>query len=242
MAMADHQTGELRILHWNIHSWRDDTGAPNPATVADLIRAVDPHVVSLVEVDESWENVSMLDTLATDSGYASIFVPSFEFGGRTPTGGFGNALLSRLTVLAVRQRQLVWPPRHYDGTEPSEPRSVVFAQLETASKRIWIGSTHLPRTEATTRAAALQQLAATAQNLPSPWLLLGDYNTPASSWLGRYPSLRAVPFPAEPTYPAKAPVEAIDYCLAPQALPVHAAALAEVGSDHLPVLVQCWLD
>jgi endonuclease/exonuclease/phosphatase family metal-dependent hydrolase len=75
----------------------------------------------------------------------------------------------------------------------------------------------------------------TAQNLLSPWLLLGDYNTRRPSWLGQYPFLRAVPFPAEPTYPAKAPVEAIDYCLAPQALPVHAAALAQAGSDHLPV-------
>lgn len=240
--MADQQTRELRILHWNIHSWRDDAGAPNPATVAHLIRATDPHAVSLVEVDESWEYSSTLGTLAADTGYSSIFVPSFEFGGNTPAGGFGNAVLSRLPVSAVHQRQLLWPPRRYDGTEPSEPRSVLFAQLTTASGRIWVGSTHLPRTDATARTAALQQLAAIVQSFPSPWLLLGDYNTPASSWLGRYPSLRAFPFPAEPTYPVKQPVEAIDYCLAPQALPVYAAVLVKDGSDHLPILVRCWLD
>jgi endonuclease/exonuclease/phosphatase family metal-dependent hydrolase len=239
---VDHPTGELRVLHWNIHSWRNDTGARNQARVADLIRATDPHAVSLVEVDESWEHASTLDTLAADTGYSSIFVPSFEFGGSIPAGGFGNAVLSRLPVLAVRQRQLLWPPRRYDGTEPSEPRSVIFTQLTTASRRVWIGSTHLPRADVTTRAAALQQLAAIVQSLPSPWLLIGDYNTPADSWLGRHPSLRAFPYPAEPTYPAKEPVEAIDYCVAPQALPVHATVLAEDGSDHLPILVRCWPD
>ncbi len=46
--------GRLRMLHWNIHSWRDDAGAPNYAAVAGLIRETAPDVVSLVEVRESW--------------------------------------------------------------------------------------------------------------------------------------------------------------------------------------------
>lgn len=233
------QATELRILHWNIHSWRDDAGGSNLEAVAESVLATEPHVVSLVEVDESWRSPSSLDELATRCGYASIFAPSFEFGKDGPTGGFGNALLSKLPILAVRQRQLVWPPRRYDGSEQSEPRSVVFAKLQTATSPVWIGGTHLPRSEEGARTDALQRLTAIIQDLADPWLFLGDFNTPAASWLGAYPSLRAYPFPAEPTYPTDDPVEPIDYCVAPQALPVHAEALTATGSDHLPISVRC---
>ncbi|MDQ4031077.1 MAG: endonuclease/exonuclease/phosphatase family protein [Actinomycetota bacterium] len=231
---------ELRLLHWNIHSWRDDAGASNLESVVSLVQATDPHVVSLVEVDESWEHPPELDEVANHCGYVPIFVPTFEFGKDAPAGGFGNALLSKLPILAVQQRQLTWPPRLFDGSEPSEPRSVEFAKLKTATGHIWIGSTHLPRSETDTRTEATQQLAVIVRELSGPWLLLGDFNMPASVWLAAHPFLRSYPTPAEPTYPSKEPIEPIDYCVAPQELPVQAEVLPETGSDHLPLLAGCW--
>ncbi|MGH4010033.1 MAG: endonuclease/exonuclease/phosphatase family protein [Pseudonocardiaceae bacterium] len=231
------QSDELRLLHWNIHSWRDDAGSSNLESVINLVRVTDPHVVSLVEVDESWERPSALAEVAERCGYSSIFVPIFEFGNDAPVGGFGNALLSKLPILAVRQRQLLWPPKLYDGSEPSEQRSVLFAKFQTATRPVWIGSTHLPRSEAEAKAYAAQGLVAMTQGLTDQWLLLGDFNMPTSVWLDAYPFLAAYPTPAKSTYPAKDPVEPIDYCVAPQELPVQAEVLIEVGSDHLPVLV-----
>ena len=233
------QADELRLLHWNIHSWRDDVGASNLEAVVNLVRRTDPHVVSLVEVDESWGHASALDEVASRCGYASIFVPTFELGQNEPAGGFGNALLSKLPILAIQQRQLVWPPRIYDGSEPSEARSVVFAKLQTIAGHVWIGSTHLPRSEADNREAAAQRLVAITQELTDPWLLLGDFNMPASAWLDQHPSLCSYPTPAKPTYPTKDLVESIDYCVAPEQLLVRAETLTEAGSDHLPVLVKC---
>ena len=75
-----HQADELRMLHWNIHSWRDDAGASNLESVVNLVQATDPHVVSLVEVDESWGYPSKLDEVADRCDYTSIFVPAFESG------------------------------------------------------------------------------------------------------------------------------------------------------------------
>lgn len=232
------QADELRILHWNIHSWRDDAGTSNLESVVSLVQVTDPQVVSLVEVDQSWGHPSALDDVANRCGYASIFVPSFEFGQNSPTGGFGNALLSKLPILAVRQRQLVWPPRLYDGSESSEQRSVVFVKVQTATGPVWIGSTHLPRSEADTRVAAAQRLIEITQELKGPWLLVGDFNMPAAAWLDTYPFLAAYPTPREPTYPTQEPVEAIDYCVALHELPVQAEVLVEAGSDHLPVFVR----
>jgi endonuclease/exonuclease/phosphatase family metal-dependent hydrolase len=89
------------------------------------------------------------------------------------------------------------------------------------------------------RANALHQLIQVVQELPDPWLLLGDFNMPAASWIDEQPSWRAYPAPAAPTMPTKAPVEAIDYCVAPGRFYVQAEVLDRPGSGHLPVLVSC---
>lgn len=236
-----HQDVELRVLHWNIHSWRDDSCQPNLDAVAELVQTTDPHVVSLVEVDETWGKPSVLNDLAECCGYASVFAPAFEFGGDEAVGGFGNALLTKLPILAVRQRQLLWPPRIYDGSEPSEPRTAVFAKLQTPSGDLWIGSTHLPRGEAHTRTSSLQRLVAFAESLDGCWLMCGDFNMPAAEWIRNYPHLAVQPGAPEPTYPTAMPREAIDYCVAPSSLTVEARVIATQGSDHLPVLVSATL-
>lgn len=229
----------LRILHWNIHSWRDDVGRLNVESVANLVKATDPHVVSLVEVDESWDNhSSALSELASSTGHASIFAPTFEFGNGHPVGGFGNAILSKLPIQTVRQRQLVWPPRLYEGTESSEPRTVLFVRVDDAnSGPIWIGSVHLPRADRNARIAAFQRLATITNELTCPWLLVGDFNMHAAAWREQESSLRAYPESDVPTYPACDPVEAIDYCVAPQGLDIDVNVLNAPGSDHLPILV-----
>jgi endonuclease/exonuclease/phosphatase family metal-dependent hydrolase len=234
------QASELRVLHWNIHSWRDDQEAPNLERVADLLEATDPAVVSLVEVDESWNSPSVLDKLAARCGYVSVFSPTLEFGQDEPAGGFGNAILTRLPILTVRQRQLVWPVPSYDGSEPSEPRTAVFVKVQVGAQPTWIVSTHLPRTDANTRMAAVARLAKLVQKLDAPWMLVGDFNAPAAAWITKYGALRAHPDPAVATYPTKQPVEAIDYCVAPASLRVEAEVLGVEGSDHLAVLMRSW--
>jgi endonuclease/exonuclease/phosphatase family metal-dependent hydrolase len=231
---------ELRVLHWNIHSWHDDAGGPNVDAVADLIQESDAHVVSLVEVDETWNQPSVLDQVAARTGHASIFVPTFEFGDEGPLGGFGNALLSKLPIRAIRQRQLLWPPQIYDGTEPSEPRSVTLAKLGSASGTVWIGNAHLPRSDYNARSDALQRLTTIVDKLGEPWLLIGDFNTPAESWLDRRSPLQSYPQTTELTYPAQNPAEAIDYCIAPPGLNISVNILNNIGSDHLPIIVRCW--
>ncbi|MCA1604874.1 MAG: endonuclease/exonuclease/phosphatase family protein [Acidobacteria bacterium] len=236
-----NQSEELRVLHWNIHSWQDDAGASNMEAVVNLVRATDPQVVSLVEVDESWGHPSALDEVADRCGYTSIFVPAFEFGKGSPIGGFGNALLSKLPILSVRQRQLVWPPRIFDGSEPSEARSVVFSKFQAGAGHMWIGSTHLPRSDTDSRVEAVQRLMVMIQELRDPWVLVGDFNMPATEWIDAYPHLYTYPTPAEPTHPTKEPIESIDYCVAPRAISVHVDVLSETGSDHRPIFVSCRL-
>lgn len=231
------QDDQLRILHWNVHSWRDASDVSNLEAIANLVRKTDPHIVSLVEVDEPWGMSDTLNGLANRVGYSWIFTPSFEFGHQAPAGGFGNALLTKLPVRAVQQWQLLWPSRVYDGTEPSEPRSSVFAKLGFLQSSLWFGSTHLSRSDTQARANALRRLTTLTQKLDSHWLVCGDFNTPASSWLENNDSVVVCPEPAQPSYPANAPVEPIDYCIASSGLLVEGKVLEVGGSDHLPLLV-----
>ena len=233
---------ELRILHWNVHSWRDPAGRPNPPQLAALIAEHEPHLVSIVEVDEAWAGPSGLaDVLDRTSGYRSVFVPNFEYGADGPAAGFGNALLSRLPIRTVRQRQLTWPPRIYDRTEPSEQRAVLMVEVDLPTGSCWVGVTHLPRSDGAARAAALRRLADIASALSEPWLLVGDFNVDGAGWLAEFPEWAAGPDPPEPSYPVPEPRECIDYCVRPRRLPARAEVLGGSGSDHFAVLVRCWL-
>ena len=108
----------LAFLHWNVHSWRDASGQPNTEAVARLITSLGPDVVSLVEVSEPWAAPVSVPELARRAGYSWIFFPSLELGRDAPSRGYGNALLTRLPVLAVQQWQLTWPPTVY-AIEPN---------------------------------------------------------------------------------------------------------------------------
>lgn len=219
----------MKLLHWNIHMWRDADGKDNTEAVTELIRDVAPDVVSLVEVDEPWGRPDGVQRLAIELGYQWVFVPAFEYRGE---GGFGNAVLVRSEIRAVQQWQLL-APRLYAGDEPSEPRAVLLVQIG-ADAEWWVGSTHLPRLDPDMRAEASARLLQVVERLRAPWVLCGDFNQPPGDWLPG--SGFFVPNPAVPTYPASAPVEAIDYCLLGSATG-EADVLPSDASDHRPLVV-----
>jgi endonuclease/exonuclease/phosphatase family metal-dependent hydrolase len=227
---------ELRILHWNIHSWRDTGGEPNPEAVVNVIRENMPDAVSLVEVDESWGMPSILAEVAAECGYSWAFGPSFEFGTDATAGGFGNALLTTLPITAVQQWRLFSPPRPYDGTEPSEPRSVIMARLTFSDAPLWLGSTHLPANDSSDRTTAAHRLQELARRLTTPWIICGDFNAPPSACFADDGTFVVSPDPVQPTYPAKHPTEPIDYCIAAPGIFLDSAVLQADGSDHLPLL------
>ncbi len=226
-------TLQVRALHWNVHSWSDPAGGANASAVASLIAETDPDVVSLVEVNEAWGSPGQLAEVADRTGYSWIFVPTLEFGDDQPQRGYGNALLTRLPVLAVQQWRLLWPPRLYERTEPSEPRSVVLAKLGYPEVTFWAGALHLPAGDGQARSDALARLRGITEQLGEPWLICGDFNMPASAWVGGDTASAELA-----TFPAGEPTEPIDYCIASPGWNLDATVLARSGSDHLPLSVR----
>lgn len=237
MAATEADGGELVFLHWNVHSWRDESGRPNVAAVAGLIAGQDPDAVSLVEVNEPWAAPTALAEVA--GGRTWVFAPSVELGQDAPARGYGNALLCRPRLLAVQQWRLTWPQTVYDGTEPSEARSLILARMSLPTVPVWVGSTHLPSSDPRSRAAALRRLAEVTQHLDAPWVICGDFNAPPQDWLEPGQPIVVGPTPALPTCPASSPRVAIDYAIASPGVSLDARPLDVPGSDHLPVLVRC---
>jgi endonuclease/exonuclease/phosphatase family metal-dependent hydrolase len=229
-------TGHIRFLHWNVHSWRDTDGGTNTAAVAGLIAETDPDVVSLVEVNEAWGSPGRLKEVADRGGYSWLFVPVLEFGDEDPRTGYGNALLTRLPILAVQQWQLTWPPKLYVRTEASEPRSVVLTRLQLPEGTFWAGALHLPAGDRRARSNTLTRLRTLIAELDEPWLICGDFNTSASSWARNDHSVTVSG--KQPTFPTGRPNKPIDYCIASPGWNLDATVLPHRGSDHLPLLVR----
>jgi endonuclease/exonuclease/phosphatase family metal-dependent hydrolase len=95
----------------------------------------------------------------------------------------------------------------------------------------------LPRSDAKAREQALGRLTALTGNLSTPWVICGDFNTPASTWLDLQGPYSFAPSGAQPTHPTDQPTESIDYAVAGSGSLLGAEVLAVGGSDHLPVLV-----
>ena len=241
MSKHDSEHGDsevvVRAAHWNVHSWTDASGAPNLDAVIEFLADVEADVVSLVEVDEPDPAAPVLQQVAERAGYHSVFVPAFSYGEDDARNCFGNAILTRLPILAVRQHPLLRPEPAYDGTEPSEPRVLLLVLVQCSTRKVWFGSVHLPRRLTSAREAALAELRCVVAGLDRNWFLLGDFNTPSTSWLVDEPELKAYPAEAVPTYPADAPREAIDYAVALQGRFVESDVLKAAGSDHLPIVV-----
>lgn len=222
----------MRILHWNVHSWTDAEGVDNVDRVIDLLRGEKPDVVSFVEVDEPWGDSRKLRRIAETLDYHWIFVPAFEY---RESGGFGNALLSLAPFETVDQWQLL-SPRIYDGSERSEPRSLVMATVRYDGMRLLVGSTHLPRSDDVAHKAAGKRVCELlAHRAGSSAVICGDFNRPPDAWLSD-PDLKTLP--NGPTYPADEPTEAIDYFVLAGDMSVrHADTLESQASDHLAVVV-----
>jgi endonuclease/exonuclease/phosphatase family metal-dependent hydrolase len=233
----------LSVLHWNIHSWRDDREAPNEQAVEGLISELRPDAVSLTEVSTAWGEAGPLSEIAGRLKYRWVFVPTLEYRGEPATEGYGNALLTRLPILAVQQWRVHSPDR-YANNEPSEPRTVALARLEVAGTPVWVGATHLPANQEADRSRALTRLAALLRQLDPPWLVCGDFNTAVKTWRDELPEgVSVVPRWRKATFPTRPrPVRAIDYALVSPGLTARGHVVRRKGSDHWAVYVTARLD
>jgi endonuclease/exonuclease/phosphatase family metal-dependent hydrolase len=214
----------LRIASYNVHGCCGADGKKDAQRIVKVIEELGSDTVGLQEVDYR------LDYIAQKLGMQPI--PGLTL--LRHDGHFGNALVTRRKVLAVRRLGFTYSRR--------EPRNALDVDLEVAGETVRVIVTHLGLWPAERRYQVkriLQMLKETP--ICERVLVLGDIN----EWLPLGRPLRWMNAlfgrsPAERSFPSRWPLVALDRVwVRPRhallALKAHRTPLAEIASDHLPV-------
>ena len=222
----DAQLGEdvLRIASYNVHSCRGADGKKDASRIAGVIEELGSDTIGLQEVDYR------LDYIADKLGMQAI--PGLTLARHD--GPFGNALLTRRKVLAVRRLGFTYSRR--------EPRNALDVELEVGGEPVRVIVTHLGLWPAERR-YQVKKILQMIRETPTceRVVVLGDIN----EWLPYGRPLRWMHAlfgrsPAERSFPARWPMVALDRVwVRPRhallAIKAHSTPLARLASDHLPV-------
>jgi endonuclease/exonuclease/phosphatase family metal-dependent hydrolase len=233
---APQGAAPLRVMTFNIQS-----GLRGLDGVVEVIRAAQPDIVALQEVDLGSRRAGGLDqtaVLAERTGlvHHAHFRTTDLYG-----GAYGIALLSRFPLEAMAQYPLPVP-------KGAEPRTVAHAVVQVAGREVSVYLTHLIRqpfnSDARMRQSAL--IARLLERDSRPKLLLGDLNDGPDSRTvrllrrGLTDVFAASGQGPEGTYPLPlpfSPAMRIDYVLACDAFePLRSEVLRVGASDHYPIV------
>lgn len=223
-------TMDMTLATYNIHACIGADGRFDPGRVIEVLRELDADVVALQEVDHRRVNGrDLLDFLAAGSGHTPIAGPTLL----RATRHYGNALLTRLPLLAVERIDLSLPQR--------EPRGALDVMVDWHGQTVQVVATHLGLLAGERRQQVRRLLSLVEASSADISVLLGDLNEwllwgRPLRWLRRHFRTRAQP----PTYPARFPLLALDRIwVHPHAsvghIRVHDSAAARIASDHLPL-------
>jgi len=228
----------LRVLSYNIHHGEGTDGVFDLERLARVIRSADPDLVALQEVDRGTERASGVDQaaeLGRLTGMEDHFGKALDFSG----GEYGEAVLSRLPVISVRNHPLPFSPGH-----ESRAALEVVVELSDGTPCHFV-ATHLDHTrdpmDREAQSRAMNELFARDDALR---LLVGDLNAePAalSMQILLEHWTRAGADLERPTFPSDEPRRTIDHVLMRPAgaWEVESVEVLDepVASDHAPLLV-----
>lgn len=219
--------GELVLMSYNVRNGKGMDNKRNLNRTAEVIRAAQPDVVALQEIDSVTRRSEGDDVAAVLGKKCSMyhtFSKAIDYDG----GGYGVALLSREKPVAVQRFAL-------PGRE--EARTLLYVEFEQYA----VVSTHLSLT-AEDRMASLAVIDSVATMCTKPIFIAGDWNATPESAFGRAlgEKMQYLTDTKACTFPADSPDRVIDYIVAPhdQAVEVLRREVINepMASDHRPIV------
>lgn len=168
----DADTARLSLVTLNLYHDRDHWERRRPLVIEGL-RALQPDVIALQEVLQHDTLRNQAEDIGEALGYSVFFVSTDPEG---QAHRYGNALLTRLPVLARSQRRL----------EPlDDSRTVAHLRVQAGGRALDVFNTHLHWTDegGAIRARQLQDVLAhvRAQAGDGPSVIAGDFNAEADA-------------------------------------------------------------
>ena len=146
-----HAGETLRLFSYNLHHGEGTDGKVDLVRIADYIKARQPDILFLQEIDKNCTRSGKTDQaaeLAKLTGMSAHFAKFMDFQG----GEYGMAILSKLRVLESRTVAL---------PAGSEPRASAVMTVQTQGGPLTVASVHFYETE-TQRMAQARALTAAA--------------------------------------------------------------------------------
>lgn len=229
------QPKTLRVLSYNIHHGEGIDGKLDLPRLARVIRAADPDVVALQEVDFKTKRTGGVDQtaeLARLTGLSGVFGKAIDYQG----GEYGQAILARVPLGKGTIHTL--------PGEPDREQRIAFAvPLTLDGREITFATTHLHHQNDEFRQQQAAKLNEVFGESARPVILAGDLNaTPDSKPLATLAAKWTVATtgPDLFTFPVEKPTKQIDYVLfrpGDTFRVVRATVIDEsVASDHRPIL------
>lgn len=122
---------QLCLATYNIHRAVGRDGRFDPARIQRVIAEIDADVVALQEVESHHGGFDMLAYLATQTSLTPVAGPTLAHA----TGEYGNAVLTRASLLDVQRLDLSVPHR--------EPRGALDVLLDWGGAPLRVVATHL---------------------------------------------------------------------------------------------------
>ena len=222
------QAPRLRILTYNIHHGEGTDRKFDLERLAKIIKAAEPDVVALQEVDRKTRRASGVDQaaeLGKLTGMHARFGKAMDYSG----GEYGEAILSRLEPARTDVHALP----HGPGREPRAAVAVTLAARDGLPELVFIG-THLCHQSTDDRVAQAKTINA-AYPLDSKIvaILAGDLNARTGT-----PPMREFGCQWTDTMPKRNKIDYVLFRPNDAWRVVEAKVISEpVASDHNPVLV-----
>lgn len=233
---GDGDAGALRVVSYNIRHGRGTDDVLDLERTAAALRALEPDLVGLQEVDRGAERSGGVDQ-AVELGRSLGMTPLFGAFMPYQGGEYGMGILSRHPV--VRSWSIPLP-------EGNEPRVALAAEIVgPGGETVVAVNVHFDWVDDDGfRFAQASALAAVLDTLTHPWVLLGDFNDEPGSRTLELFQARALeadkPAGGDFTFSSDDPRKEIDFIFAAPAggWRVREARVVEERptSDHLPVL------
>lgn len=165
---------DLRLMTYNVHGCAGMDGRVSPRRIAQVIKAQQPDVVALQELDLGRRRSRAEDQaaiIARELGMHVVFCPTVTRGEEH----YGHALFSRHPLQLVKRMRLPHDPKSWW----QEPRSAVWVRIEVAGRNVNIITTHLglgPNERAEQVKALLGEEWIGSIPPDEPVVLCGDFN------------------------------------------------------------------